>query len=174
MSVEIRAAKLHYTTSNQGDSPNASELCLGDTRWEKGMMAENFQFISANHVIYNSLFTNSPVVLHYKMWKTEGVTKWTKNECYVSRLRWSCGQTIGLRPFDCGECGFAFHWEQGYSSFVLVCCAGSDPWDELIIYSEAFYRVYVCVCVCFVCLILSDLETSTMRRPRPELGGLLR
>jgi hypothetical protein len=29
------------------------------------------------------------------------------------------------------------------------------------------YRVCVCVCVC---LVVCDLETSTMRRPRPELG----
>jgi hypothetical protein len=27
---------------------------------------------------------------------------------------------------------------------------------------------FVCVCVC-VCLIVCDLETSTVRRPRPEL-----
>jgi hypothetical protein len=41
------------TTSYQGDSPNASDLCLDDTQWEKGMMVENFLFISANHLIYN-------------------------------------------------------------------------------------------------------------------------
>jgi hypothetical protein len=51
MSVETLAAKLHYTTSKQGDNPNAPDLCLGDTRWKNGMVAENFQFISANHVI---------------------------------------------------------------------------------------------------------------------------
>jgi hypothetical protein len=28
----------------------------------------------------------------------------------------------------------------------------------------------VCVCVC-VCLIVCDLDTSTIRRPRPDLGS---
>jgi hypothetical protein len=44
-----------------------------------------------------------------------------------------------------------------------VCCVGSGLCDELITRSEESYRVYVC-------LIVRDLETSTMRRPRPELG----
>jgi hypothetical protein len=54
----------------------------------------------------------------------------------------------------------------------VVCCVGSGLYDGLITHSEEFYRVClrVCVCVC-VCLIVCDLETSTMRRPRPLLGG---
>jgi hypothetical protein len=39
-------------------------------------------------------------------------------------------------------------------------CVGSDLCDEQIIRSEG-YCLIVCVC---------DLETITMRRPRPELG----
>jgi hypothetical protein len=47
-----------------------------------------------------------------------------------------------------------------------VCCIGSGLYDELISRSEESYRLCVCVCVC---LIVCDIETSTMRRPRPEL-----
>jgi len=43
----------------------------------------------------------------------------------------------------------------------VVCCAGSGLCDELITRSEEYYRVYVSLC---------GLETSTMRRPIPELG----
>jgi len=47
----------------------------------------------------------------------------------------------------------------------LVCCVGSGLCDELITHSEESY------CVCdYVNIIVYDLETSTMRLPRPELG----
>jgi hypothetical protein len=58
----------------------------------------------------------------------------------------------------------------------LLGCVGSGLCDELISSAEKSYRcvcvcVYVCVCVCVcVCLILCALETSKMRRPRPDLG----
>jgi hypothetical protein len=65
----------------------------------------------------------------------------------------------------------------------VVCCVGSGLCDGLITCSEKSYRVCVCVrarvSVCArvrarararVCVCVSDLETSTMRRPRPELG----
>jgi hypothetical protein len=51
----------------------------------------------------------------------------------------------------------------------VVCCVGSSLCDVLTTLSEEPYRVCVCVCVC-VCLTVCDLETSTMRRPRLELG----
>jgi len=51
----------------------------------------------------------------------------------------------------------------GSSSFAfLVCCAGSGLCDELITRSEESCRLCVCLIEC-------DLETSTRRRPRPEL-----
>jgi hypothetical protein len=43
-----------------------------------------------------------------------------------------------------------------------VCCVGSGLCDELIPRSEESYRVCVCLIVC-------DLETSKIRRSRPEL-----
>jgi hypothetical protein len=45
----------------------------------------------------------------------------------------------------------------------VVCCVGSGLCDKLITRSEESYRVCVCVAVC-------DLETTTMRRSRPELS----
>jgi len=46
---------------------------------------------------------------------------------------------------------------------MFVSGVGTNLCDELITHSEESYRVYVCVCV-------SDLETSTIRRSRSELG----
>ena len=43
----------------------------------------------------------------------------------------------------------------------VVCCVGSGLCDGLITLTEEFYRVCVSVC---------DLETSTVRRPRTDLG----
>ena len=48
----------------------------------------------------------------------------------------------------------------------VVCCAGSDVCDEVITRSEESLRVCVCVC-----LIMCDLETSTLRWTRQHLGG---
>lgn len=50
------------------------------------------------------------------------------------------------------------------SSFLVfvACWAASVLCDGLVIRSEEFYRVLVCVC-------LSYLEASTMGRPRPYL-----
>jgi len=44
-----------------------------------------------------------------------------------------------------------------------VCCVGSGLCNVLITYSEESYLVCVC-------LIVRDLETSTVRQPRPNLG----
>jgi hypothetical protein len=44
-----------------------------------------------------------------------------------------------------------------------VCCAGSGLCDKPITHSEESYWLCVSLTVC-------DLETSTMRQPRPELG----
>jgi len=42
----------------------------------------------------------------------------------------------------------------------VACCAGSGICDELIIRSEEFYYMCVCLNVCY-------LKTSRMRRPGP-------
>ena len=69
----------------------------------------------------------------------------------LCRLLWPCG----LTPLDCWHSGFESSWGHGYSIVFVLCYVGSGLCDELITRSE-------CACVC-------DLETSTMRRPRPEL-----
>jgi hypothetical protein len=51
----------------------------------------------------------------------------------------------------------------------VVSCVGSGLCVELVTRSEESYRVCVCVCVC-VSLIVCDIETTTLRRSRPELG----
>ena len=48
----------------------------------------------------------------------------------------------------------------------VVFCEGSDLCDDQITRSEVSYHVCVCVCVS-----MYDLGTSTVRRPRPELGS---
>ena len=71
---------------------------------------------------------------------------------------------VVVRPFYCWDRGFEFLWGHGCSSLVfVVCCVGSGLCDGLITRSEESYRVCVCLIVC-------DLETSTTRRPGPELG----
>jgi len=45
----------------------------------------------------------------------------------------------------------------------VVCCAGSGLCDELITRSEESNRACVC-------LILSELETPTVRGPKTDLG----
>jgi len=58
-----------------------------------------------------------------------------------------------------------------FASSCLLCFVGRGPCDGQIIHSEESCRVYVCVCVC-VCLCpnVCDLETSTLRWPRTDLG----
>jgi hypothetical protein len=50
-------------------------------------------------------------------------------------------------------------------SVSFDCCvlSGRSLWEELITRPEESYRLCVCLIVC-------DLETSTVRRSRPELG----
>ena len=43
-------------------------------------------------------------------------------------------------------------------SVCCVCCVGSGPYDELITHTEESTG--------FVCVIVRDLETRTMRRPK--------
>jgi hypothetical protein len=56
-----------------------------------------------------------------------------------------------------------------------VCCVGTDLCDKLIAHYEespnARARAFVCVSVCVcVCVSVCDVGTSTLRRPRPDLG----
>jgi hypothetical protein len=56
-----------------------------------------------------------------------------------------------------------------FSSFVLfVYCVGSSLCNKLIIISEEY--CWLCVCMCVVCLIVCDLETSSKRRSRRDVG----
>jgi hypothetical protein len=84
----------------------------------------------------------------------------------VCRSRWQCGlermsaatRLLGLRVRI---------QQRAWMSVPChaVCRAGSGLCDELITRSEEFYRSYVCVIVC-------DIETSTIRRPLVQLGLL--
>ena len=72
--------------------------------------------------------------------------------------------SVGLQQLDYWNRGFESRWRHGCSSVVfVVCCVGSGLCDGLITRSEESYGVRVC-------LILRDLGTSTMSRPRPDLG----
>ena len=69
---------------------------------------------------------------------------------------------VGLRPLDCWDRVFKFHWKHGCSSPVFVAFGvGNVLCDGLFTRPEESYRV---------CLILCGLETSTASRPRPNLG----
>jgi hypothetical protein len=48
-----------------------------------------------------------------------------------------------------------------------VCCLCSGHCDKVITRLGESYCVCVCVCVC---LVVCDLQTSTVRRPRPASG----
>jgi hypothetical protein len=77
---------------------------------------------------------------------------------------------MGLQPLACLYCRLESRRGHRCLSLVNVCVAkGSDLCDELITRTEEPYRLCVCACVC-VFLIVRDLETSTVRQPRPELG----
>jgi hypothetical protein len=61
----------------------------------------------------------------------------------------------------------------------VVCCVGSYLCDGLITRSDESYQVCVCVRAggragararARVCVCVSDIETSKIWRPRPELG----
>jgi hypothetical protein len=70
--------------------------------------------------------------------------------------------TAGLRPLDCWDRDFESRWGNGCSSLVFVdCCDDSGLCDDMIIHWEESYRFCWCLIVC-------DLETSTMRWSRPE------
>jgi hypothetical protein len=76
------------------------------------------------------------------------------------RPQWPCG----FRPLHCCNCGFEPRWRYEGSSLVFVVCrVSSGLCDGLFTRSEESYRVCVRVSVC-------DVETSTIRRPSPELG----
>jgi hypothetical protein len=51
-----------------------------------------------------------------------------------------------------------------FVSFEYFVLSGTGLCYEMIIRSEKFYRLRVCLIVC-------DVETSTTRRPRPECGS---
>jgi len=69
---------------------------------------------------------------------------------------------VGIQLLDCWDCGFESGSGDGSLSFVFVfffCFAGSGLRDELITLSEESKRMCVCLIVC-------DLGTSIMGRPR--------
>jgi hypothetical protein len=73
---------------------------------------------------------------------------------------------VNLNLINTCEFGFEFCWDHGCSSLVFVVwiVASARIWSRVQRSSTA------CVCVCvFVCPIVSDLKTSKMRRPMPEL-----
>ena len=51
------------------------------------------------------------------------------------------------------------------SAGLVVCCVGNSLCDGLITRLEESHQLCVCLIVC-------DLETSTVRRPGPPLGQL--
>jgi hypothetical protein len=78
----------------------------------------------------------------------------------VSRPRWLCC----LRLLDSWDRSFEYRFWRGFSSVLFVVfCVGSGLCDWLITRPEQSYRLCVCLTVC-------DLETSTVRRPSPEVG----
>jgi hypothetical protein len=86
------------------------------------------------------------------------------------RSRWPCGQGVGLQPLNAWNRGFESRSKYESSSPIFVVCrVGSGLCDGLITRSEESY----CVCVCVslsVCLIVCDLDISTVKRLRPDLG----
>jgi hypothetical protein len=70
---------------------------------------------------------------------------------------------VGLQPLSSWDCGFESHRGHGCLSLVSVCVlSGRGLCDGLIARPEESYRVW-CVSEC-------DIETSTTRQPRPDLG----
>jgi hypothetical protein len=90
------------------------------------------------------------------------------NVCYCMWECWSwwlcCLRHRYEELLDCWDHGFRSHWQHGCLSLVfVVCCVSSGLCDKLITCSEESY--WVCVR-----LILCNLETSTVKQPRPKLG----
>jgi len=70
---------------------------------------------------------------------------------------------VGFRPIYCWDRGFESCWGHARSSLVFdLYYVGSARCDGLITRSEESHQVCMCLIVC-------DLETSTMRRSRPGL-----
>jgi len=73
---------------------------------------------------------------------------------------------VAVRSLYSRYCGFESCWGHRYSSRVFFC-AGSCPCDGLITRTEESLKREARVCV-HVC----NLETSTIKRPGPDLGPL--
>lgn len=72
---------------------------------------------------------------------------------------------VALRSPDCRGSWFESRRGPGFSSLLFnVCCVGISLCHELITRSEESFRMYVC-------LIVSDPETSAAMRPRPDLDS---
>jgi len=68
---------------------------------------------------------------------------------------------VAARSLECWHRGNEYCWGHECSSVVfVVCCVGSGLCDELV------HRILTG----YVYLIACDLETSTVRRPRPHSG----
>ena len=86
----------------------------------------------------------------------------------VSRLKLGkCRPThpVSLKPLNYWDCWSESRWWHGLSSLVLVVCfVDSDFCDELITCTEESYREGARARA-RVCLIVCDVQTSTLRRP---------
>jgi hypothetical protein len=81
---------------------------------------------------------------------------------YPCRVRWPCRPTRSLRPIDCWDRGFESRWGHLLllcSLCVLYLAALATSWSVI-------YRSHTAS----VCVILCDLETSTVRRSMPDFG----
>ena len=71
----------------------------------------------------------------------------------------------GLQPLDCWDKEFEYHWGNTCPCPVfVVCCVGRVLCDRLITRPEK-PSGFVCVY-----LIMCDVDTSKVKRPRPDMG----
>jgi len=131
-------------------------------------------------------------IRHYKFYSTGCRSQWPYGlrrrwkllDCWDCRFesRWVHGCSYVVFVVCCvgsGLCdGLITRAEESYRVCVCVCVWGGEvwvwvcAWMRVCVCVRAWMRVCVCVCVCArACLIVCDLETSTFRWSRPDLGS---